>query len=270
MDFDLQGKVALVTGSSRGIGCAIAKALRDAGAKVYLHGRKADPCENCSENCGEFIAADLTNRDDVEGMARVLKAKEFHLDILINNAGYENPRELAELEAGDFDTQIEINLRAPVFLSQALLPLLRASNGASIVNVTSIHESVPAPTNGTYCMAKAALAMFTKVAALEWSPMGVRVNNLAPGVIATDMNREVIESIGRENFASWVPEGYVAEASTIVNAALFLASDASAYVNGTTLQADGGYALNLLRYRFDTNTGTIRLEPREDSSDSSL
>jgi NAD(P)-dependent dehydrogenase (short-subunit alcohol dehydrogenase family) len=263
MDFGLRGKVALVTGSSRGIGRAIAEALAEAGAKVYSHGRNGQARETTGNGGrGEFLAADLASRADVDRLCRILEEKEDQLDILINNAGHEILAPLADLDPRDFDRQIEINLRAPVFLSRALLPLLKASSGASVVNVTSIHESTPAPANGPYCMAKAGLAMFTKVAALEWGPLGIRVNNLAPGVIETDMNREVIEAIGSENFATWIPAGYVAAASMIVSAALFLSSDASAYVTGTTLRADGAYSLNLLRYRVDDNAGTIRLEDR--------
>jgi gluconate 5-dehydrogenase len=136
-----------------------------------------------------------------------------------------------------------------VELTQRLLPLLKAAPGASIINVTSIHDTVPYPGNFAYAMSKAALAMFTRSAALDLAPYGIRVNNLAPGAVATDLNREVIEAIGDEKFREWIPLGRVAQSDEMVGPAIFLASDAASYLTGATLYADGGYMQNLLRYR---------------------
>jgi gluconate 5-dehydrogenase len=167
----------------------------------------------------------------------------------VNNAGIEPVMPLEKLELAKFDACFAVNVRAPMQLTTALLPLLKAANGASVINVTSIHDTTPYPHNAVYSMSKAALAMFTKVAAIELAPFKIRVNNLAPGAIETDINREVIEQMGRQNFAQWIPAGRVGTVDEVVGPALFLASDAASYVTGATLYADGGYRHNLLRYR---------------------
>ncbi len=128
-------------------------------------------------------------------------------------------------------------------------PPLKRSPAGSIINITSIHQTVPYPNNAAYSMSKAALAMFTKVAALELAPRHIRVNNFAPGAVETDINRDVLDAIGRDKFQEWIPLGRVAITREMIGPALFLASNASSYVTGTTLYADGGYRQNLVRYR---------------------
>ena len=122
---------------------------------------------------------------------------------------------------------------------------MEKAKGASIINVTSIHETVPVRTQAYYCMAKAALSMLTKVAALEFAAKEIRVNNIAPGAIETDMNRELIQEM---DFEQWIPMGRVGNSDEIVGPVIFLASEASSYVTATTVTVDGGYAQNLLRY----------------------
>jgi NAD(P)-dependent dehydrogenase (short-subunit alcohol dehydrogenase family) len=106
---------------------------------------------------------------------------------------------------------------------------------------------MPYPHNAAYCMSKAALAMFTKAAALELAPLGIRINNLAPGAVETDLNRAILDRVGRDKFAAWIPMGRVAQAADMVGPAILLASDAARYVTGTTLFADGGYLQHLIR-----------------------
>ena len=134
-------------------------------------------------------------------------------------------------------------------LTHLLLPLLKKSSGASVINITSVHETIPYPHNASYSMSKAALCMFTRVMALELAPHKIRVNNLAPGAVETDLNRDVLDRIGRDKFAEWIPLGRVATADEMIPPAVFLASDASKYITGTTLYAEGGYIHNLVRYR---------------------
>ena len=137
------------------------------------------------------------------------------------------------------------NTKSAYVLLQKLLRALKKAGRASVINVTSIHQKVPVRENGYYCMAKASLGMFTKVAALELAKYGIRVNNLAPGAILTDMNRELVEAM---DFEQWIPIGRVGRADELIGPAVFLASDASSYVTGTTLYVDGGYSENLLQY----------------------
>jgi NAD(P)-dependent dehydrogenase (short-subunit alcohol dehydrogenase family) len=182
-------------------------------------------------------------------LAGTLPEAEERLDALVNNAGVEIIMPVERMNMDTFDLIWRVNVRAPVELTHLLLPLLRKAGGASVINVTSIHQETPYPNNSAYSMSKAALGMFTKTAALEFTPYGVRVNNLAPGAVETEINREVIEEIGRDSFGEWIPLGRVAQTDEMIGPALFLASDASSYVTGTTLYADGGHLQNLVRYR---------------------
>jgi NAD(P)-dependent dehydrogenase (short-subunit alcohol dehydrogenase family) len=248
MNVDLANKVALVTGSSRGIGRAIADGLERAGARVWYHGTTADARAN-------HLAADFTRPEEIDRLIATLTKREQRLDILVNNAGVEPIMPIGSIDFAKFDQCVAVNVRAAVQLTQGLLPLLRVAGasvgagGASVINITSIHDATPYPHNAVYSMSKAALAMFTKTAAIELAPFGIRVNNLAPGAIETDINREVIEQTGRDKFAEWIPAGRVGTVDEVVGPALFLSSDASSYVTGTTLYADGGYRHNLVRYR---------------------
>ncbi len=246
-EFSLSGKVALVTGSSQGIGKAIAAGFAAAGARVYIHGPSPAGESVAGEIGGHFVQADFTDPAQVARLAGTVTAAEARLDVLVNNAGIDSPAPLEELTPDILDRVLQVNLRAPVELTRLLLPLLRGSSGASVINVTSIHEAMPYPRNAAYCMAKAALAMFSKAVTLELAPHGIRVNNLAPGAVETDINRAILDRIGRDTFAEWIPLGRVGQTSDMVGPALFLASDASRYVTGTTLVADGGYLQHLVR-----------------------
>ena len=254
MQVDLRNKVAVVTGSSRGIGRAIAEAFAAAGARVWLHGT-SDEGRQVADAVGQpYLRADFTKPDEVQTMAETILAQEKRLDILVNNAGIEPIMPLDAIDFSKYEACFNVNVRAAVHLTTALLPLLKVagtSGGASVINITSIHDSVPYPHNTVYSMTKAALNMFTKAAAIEFAPHRIRVNSLAPGAIETDINREVIDKIGREKFAKWIPAGRVGTVAEVVGPALFLVSDAASYVTGETLYADGAYRHHLVRYRPD-------------------
>lgn len=244
--FDISGKNVLVTGGTRGIGYAIAKGMQQAGANVWIHGSRLETTKAVADREGfQFLWGDLKNPDALDEMLCSFLESGQCLDVLVNNAGFEVHCPVESGNEADMDAIANVNAKAPYFLVQKLLPALKKADHASIINVTSIHQKVPVRENGYYCMAKASLAMFTKVAALELAPYGIRVNNLAPGAIATDMNRELVESM---DFDQWIPLKRVGRAEELVGPAIFLASDASSYVTGTTLYVDGGYSENLLRY----------------------
>ncbi len=243
--FDITGKVALVTGGTRGIGAAIAKGLQEAGAKVYIHGTKEPVVKQIAQEHGYgYCVANLKDIHQVDAMVENIQ-HEGQLDILVNNAGFETYKTLEEGDEQHIDDIYNVNAKSPYFIVQKLLPLLKKSKSASIINVTSIHQEVPVKCNGAYCMAKAALSMYTKVAALEFAPYNIRVNNLAPGAIRTDMNKELVDGM---EFSNWIPLGRVGEVDEMVGPVLFLASKASSYMTGATLVVDGGYKENLLRY----------------------
>lgn len=244
--FDLAGKVAFVTGASRGIGLAIAQGLKDAGATVWVHARTQKNIEAVAkENGFNYTYGDLADMASLEKIVADITSKEDKLDILVNNAGYEIHSPVDEMTESDLNMMYNINAKSPVFLVKQLVPFLKKSKAGSIINVTSIHQEVPVRENSYYCMAKAALGMYTKTAALELAKYNIRVNNLAPGAIFTDMNRELVEAM---DFNQWIPMGRVGETHELIGPAIFLASDASSYVTGATLFVDGGYKENLLRY----------------------
>lgn len=242
-------KTALITGATRGIGAELARGFAREGAQVWLHGRDAAGGEKlAAELGGRFIAADLGNSKEVGELTAAVLRDCARLDILVNNAGVELIMPFIELDLTNLDQMWAVNVRAVAQLTHGLLPALSASGAASVINITSIHQTVPYPHNAGYCMTKAALGMLTQVLAIELAPMGIRVNNLAPGAIETDINREIIEAM-RSDFAQWIPLGRVGQTAEMIGPAVFLASDESRYVTGTTVVADGGYSQNLVRYR---------------------
>ncbi len=244
----LSGKRAFITGATSGIGEAIARSFTTAGARVVIHGRDAARGSQIAREIdGVFLAGDL---HDPLTPARLVDSlgRESTLDILVNNAGYEVHGDLAELERDPFVSLLEVNLIAPLQLMRLALPLLRRSTEPSIINMTSIHESVPVSGNGAYAASKAALASLTKTASLEFASDGIRVNNIAPGAILTEMNRSLIFEIGENNFRDWIPLGHVGSVEDVANIALFLASSHSRYINGTSIVVDGAYTNHLVRY----------------------
>ena len=246
----LEGAVVLVTGSTSGIGRALAQGFSSVGARVWVHGRNQQVGEKLAHEVGGiFVMADLAEASGAERLASRLLEAEERLDVLVNNAGIETIMPVDQIDLKEADLMWRVNVRAPIELVNRLMPLLRAAQGASVVNVTSIHEWIPYAQNSVYSATKAALAMFTRTAAIELGPLRIRVNNLAPGVVETDINREVLDRIGHDRFRDWIPLARVADVSEIVQPALFLASRASGYVTGSTLVVDGGYSQNLVRYR---------------------
>jgi len=248
--FKLDGKVALVTGAGRGIGKALAEGFAAAGAKVWVNARdEAKGTAVAKAIGGRFVRADLSSSADIQAMARQVAAEEKKLDILVNNAAVEFIMPFEKTDFAKSEATWRVNVRAAQELTHALLPLLLKSGKGSIINISSIHDSMPYPHNLDYNMSKAALNMFSRSLALELGPKGIRVNNLSPGAVETDINKDVIDQIGRDKFGEWIPLGRVSTVQEMVGPAIFLASDASSYVNGATLYADGGYMLNLVRYR---------------------
>jgi NAD(P)-dependent dehydrogenase (short-subunit alcohol dehydrogenase family) len=248
--FRLDGKTALVTGAGRGIGLAVAQGFAAAGARVWVNARDEAKARRIADSIGgKAVRADLSLSADIQELVRRMTEEEQKLDILVNNAAVEVIMPFEKTDLKKSDEIWRLNVRGAEELTLLLLPLLKRSPGASIINVTSIHDTTPYPHNLDYNMSKAALNMLTRTLAIELGPMGIRVNNLAPGPVETDLNREVIDAIGRDKFGEWVPLGRVADVKEMVGPAIFLASDASSYVNGATLYADGGYMLNLVRYR---------------------
>jgi len=250
--FQLTGRRALVTGGTRGIGAAIALAFRERGAIVAIHGRGDQPSRAFANDHGfTYLTADFGDLNQVDDLADAVLDRLGGLDILVNNAGMEVNATVENLDPAAVSQQLLVNLEAPIRLTQRLMAALQNSGHGVIINVTSIHDTVPSYGNSIYCATKAGLEMFTRTLAIELGPSGVRVNALAPGAIETDINRTILDEIGRDNFAEWIPLGHVGQTEDIAEPAVFLASDASRYMTGATLVVDGGYSHHVVRYRMN-------------------
>jgi NAD(P)-dependent dehydrogenase (short-subunit alcohol dehydrogenase family) len=241
--FSLDGRVAVVTGASSGIGTAIAQALSEAGARGVLTGRDEERLRLCAESCGEWhvVAADLEADDAPARIVAETIAAFGALDVLVHSAGIFWPKPFAEAPLEDFDRQFRVNVRAPYALTQAALPHLQPDG--AVVFVSSIAGHVGFPSSTAYCGTKGAIELITKSLAMELAPLGIRVNAIAPGNIHTPMNAEFFESPEYERtMIERTPYGRVGVVEDIAPVVVFLASDAARYIHGESILVDGGWA----------------------------
>lgn len=241
-DFSLDGKVAVITGASSGIGFGIAAAMSEAGARVVLVGRDRERLARCGEAVGEhrLVAVDLTADEAPRRIVDEALEAFGGLDCLVHSAGIFRPRPLDRSPVSDLDEQWRVNVRAPYALTQAALPHLRP--GGSLIFISSIAGHVGFPSSVAYCATKGAVELMAKSLAVELAPRGVRVNALAPGNVRTAMNAELFRSPEYEaEMIARTPAGRVGEVEDIAPVAVFLASEASRYVHGSSLLVDGGW-----------------------------
>jgi NAD(P)-dependent dehydrogenase (short-subunit alcohol dehydrogenase family) len=248
--FGLGGKVAIVTGGSRGLGKAIVLGLAHAGADVVVSSRALPACEAVAKQIEALgrralaVACHLGRWDDIDALVERTYERFGRCDVLVNNAGVtQAPLPLAETSSEFFDEIYAVNVKGPMRLASLVAPRMGESGGGAIINVTSIGALKPGGNLGMYCSSKAALQALTRVMAEEWAPLGVRVNAIAPGPFMTDMMRELGERTPGflEYAASVTLQSRIADPGEIVGAVLFLASDASSYVTAETLPVRGGY-----------------------------
>jgi len=247
--FRLDGKVALVTGASRGIGLGIAEALAGAGADVAFVSRSREQlaanAERITAQTGRpalALTADLTGCEAVRESVRGVLEEFGRLDILVNNAGVNVRRPSLEYIADDWDAVMMLNIRTPFFMAQECAHAMLESGGGSIINIASLltfmgRGSVPA-----YAASKGGIGQLTKALAVEWAEHGIRVNAIAPGFIRTEMTAPLVRD---RDFSEWVlgrtPMKRWGEPADLAGAAVFLASDASCFVTGQILAVDGGW-----------------------------
>jgi NAD(P)-dependent dehydrogenase (short-subunit alcohol dehydrogenase family) len=252
--FDIRGAVALITGGTSGIGQMIARGLVARGAKTYITGRDLNQARTIAaqlSSAGECIglAADLAEANAPQTLAAELARHESHLHLLINNAGTSPSSTLENLTPADWDQVMSVNLRAAFFLTQQLLPLLRAGarpdNPARIINIGSIGGlHIPNWDSFPYGASKAALHHVTRALCKRLGKDQITVNAIAPGPFPTRMNNVESEAM-RKMIRTYIPLDRAGTAEDIEGLVVFLASRAGAYVNGSTIALDGGYVAAL-------------------------
>ncbi|MGF7238243.1 MAG: SDR family oxidoreductase [Frankia sp.] len=252
--FDLSGKVAVVTGGTRGIGLMMARGLLEAGAKVYISSRKGDACEAAAKELAAYgdvtaIAANLAIEDECIRLAAEIGAAEPLVHILVNNAGTTWGAPLAEFPASGWDKVVDLNLKAPFFLTRAFLPRLEAAgtgdDPARVINVGSIDGlHVPSMPTYSYSASKAGLHHLTRVLASELGPRHITVNAVAPGPFESKMMRETLATFG-DDIAARAPLRRIGRPDDMAGIAVFLASRGSSYITGTVIPVDGGLATTL-------------------------
>lgn len=250
--FSLTGKVALITGASRGLGFAMAQGLAEAGAQVFLNGRDAEILRRRARELesGGFAAAPLVFdiTDTVasgRGLEKLLK-QAGRLDILVNNVGQRDRRSLEALEPEDFARLLQVDLVAAFALCRLVAPSMKTNKWGRIINVTSITAALARVGDPGYVAAKAGLEALTRALAADLGPHGITCNAISPGFFATETNQPMLDNpaVGPP-YAKRVPLGRWGRPEEIAGAAVFLASDAASYVNGHTLIVDGGVSATL-------------------------
>ena len=242
---DLTGRAAVVTGGSRGIGRAVAEAFAAQGAKVVVSSRKVDACDETVAAIraagGEALAvpAHVGDLGDLDQLVAAAVGAYGGIDILVNNAANPVAQPIGEITPEALAKSFDVNVRGPLFLFQACLPHLLASEHASVVNVISAGAFLNTPGVSMYGAGKAALLHFTRSMAAEYASRGIRVNALAPGPVDTDM----VRNTGPERTASMARSNYLkrlADPDEMVGAVLYMASDAASFMTGQCLTVDGG------------------------------
>ncbi len=249
--FTLKGKVALVTGGSRGIGLMITRGYVAAGAKVYISSRKADVCDSVAAELsaeGECISlpADLSTEEGARALSEAIGERESALHVLVNNAGANWGAPLEEYPDSAWNKVYALNVKGVFFLTRQLLPLLekgtREGDPARIINIGSVDGiRVPVFENYAYSASKAAVHHLTRVLASRFSGRGITVNAIAPGPFESKMMAATLEQF-RDAIIASVPLGRIGEPEDVAGTAIFLASRAGAYLTGAIVPCDGGVA----------------------------
>ncbi|MBK1788750.1 SDR family oxidoreductase [Prauserella cavernicola] len=240
--FDLTGRVALVTGSSRGLGRAIAAGLAAAGATVVLNGRDPDRLEAARAELGaEAVAFDVTDEAAVSAGVAALTERHGGIDILVNNAGFQHRQPMLELALADWEAVLRTDLTSAFVVGRAVASGMLERGRGKIINICSVQTALARPSIAAYTAAKGGLRNLTQAMTAEWAGHGLQVNGIAPGYFDTELTAALVADA---DFSAWVtgrtPAGRWGRTEDLVGPAVFLASDASAFVNGQVLFVDGG------------------------------
>jgi len=246
--FDLTGKVALVTGGSRGLGNAMARGLAEAGADIVISSRHEDELKTGLAEIlqgtgrkGRYIVVDMTKRDEVVRLGKNAVEAFGRVDILINNAGGNVPQPIDEIKDEDWDSLLELNLTSVMVLTRALAPQMKARKWGRIIHISSILAQVSVAGRNSYSATKAALIGMARATALDLGPFGITVNCIAPGPFLTDLPARLLSAADKEKFAARTALGRWGNPKELIGPALLLASDAGSYITGESLFVDGGF-----------------------------
>ncbi|HKU38362.1 MAG TPA: SDR family oxidoreductase [Polyangiales bacterium] len=252
--FSVEGKIALVTGGSRGIGYMIARGFVENGATTYITARKAEACDAAAKELSAFgkclsIPSDVSTSAGLKQLSQALLSRESKLDILVNNAGANWAEPIDIFAESGWDKVMSVNLKSVFFLTRELLPALRAAatkeDPARVINIGSIDGlHVPGLETYAYSSSKAAVHHLTRVLAKRLAGEHINVNAVAPGPFESKMMAETLRNFG-DAIARAVPRGRIGEPEDMAGVALYLASRASAYVTGTIIPVDGGLATTI-------------------------
>jgi gluconate 5-dehydrogenase len=250
--FGLSGRVALITGSSAGIGRAIARGLAEAGAVVVVNGRSAAKVEavvaeiKAAGGAARASVFDVTDSAAVRDAVARIESDVGPIDILVNNAGIQRRAPLEDYAEETWRELMTANLDSVFFVGQAVARAMIPRKRGRIINICSVQSELGRPGIAPYTASKGAVKMLTKGMAIDWGRHGIRVNGLGPGYFRTELNKALVED---EKFSSWLagrtPLGRWGEVDELVGAAIFLASDASSFVNGHILYVDGGITASI-------------------------
>ncbi len=249
----LANRVAIVTGSSSGIGQGIAVRLAQDGANVVVNyigsHQGADETLKMIEATGAkgiIVQADVSNVEATRSLVDQAWQAFGSADILINNAGMEKRAPFVDTTEADYDAVLSVNLKGPFFLTQVFVRRLQQQKKPGrVINISSVHEDMPFPHFATYCASKGGLRMLMRDLAVELGPSGITVNNIAPGAIATPINKSLLEDKPKlDALLAQIPLGRLGTTDDVASLAAFLASDQAAYVTGSTFTVDGGLSRN--------------------------
>ena len=250
--FSVKDRVTLVSGGSRGIGGAIARGFAERGARVIITGREAETLKTAAqamsapENPVMFEVCDVANIAQIREVVAKVREDHGRIDTLINVAGVNRRKPVEEVTEEDYDFILNINLKGAFIMAQEVGRVMIAQKGGSQINIGSLNNYAPLTAVAPYAISKGGLLSMTRSLALEWGGHGVRVNGLAPGFILTDLTRKLWSDPTMQAWAKTnTPLGRLGEVEDLVGTAIFLASDAAAFLTGQTIFVDGGVSAGI-------------------------
>jgi NAD(P)-dependent dehydrogenase (short-subunit alcohol dehydrogenase family) len=248
--FNLTGKVALVTGGSKGLGKAMARGLAEAGADIVISSRHEEELRPALEEIlqgtgrkGRFVVADMSQRSEANRLAAAALEMMGRIDILVNNAGSNTPQPIDQITDADWDRILELNLSSVMALTRALVPQMKARRWGRVIHISSVMGFISKAGRNSYSASKAALLGLARASALDLGSFGITVNCIAPGPFLTDLPGRLLSEEEKRDFARNTALGRWAEPRELVGPVLLLASEAGSYITGAALIVDGGMVI---------------------------